>query len=258
MKLLSTFLVLSGVVTAQVNFDDWHPPVPGDFRSPCPALNSLANHGIIPRDGKNLTVPFLVKALPQALNLSVEVATIVASAGLRTSSDPASGVFTLDDLNKHNAIEHDASLTRRDYNLGGEKQNFCPKIFHEFLGYFKGKEQISIPLAAAARWGRVKTERCRNPKFSYTALNRFNSYSESAIYSELLRDPKTDTVPIEFIKIFFAQERLPYKEGWRPVNLINGFSLAADILQLSLNTPEERADSAGIEDGFVTSHGAMF
>lgn len=224
MKLLSTFLVLSGVVTAQVNFDDWHPPVPGDFRSPCPALNSLANHGIIPRDGKNLTVPFLVKALPQALNLSVEVATIVASAGLRTSSDPASGVFTLDDLNKHNAIEHDASLTRRDYNLGGEKQNFCPKIFHEFLGYFKGKEQISIPLAAAARWwaltppsicvypagfltsarGRVKTERCRNPKFSYTALNRFNSYSESAIYSELLRDPKTDTVPIEFIKIFFG------------------------------------------------------
>lgn len=59
-------------------------------------------------------------------------------------------------------------------------------------------------------------------------------------------------------RIVLAQERLPYKEGWRPVNLINGFSLAADILQLSLNTPEERADSAGIEDGFVTSHGAMF
>ncbi|KAJ0389696.1 hypothetical protein ATCC90586_011116 [Pythium insidiosum] len=32
-------------------------------RSPCPALNSMANHGFIPRDGKNLSRPLLKTAI---------------------------------------------------------------------------------------------------------------------------------------------------------------------------------------------------
>lgn len=35
------------------------------------------------------------------------------------------------------------------------------------------------------------------------------------------------------------QERLPYKEGWRPPKTeISGFSMASDVLELSLRTPE--------------------
>lgn len=37
-----------------------------------------------------------------------------------------------------------------------------------------------------------------------------------------------------------------YAEGWRPNNRIEGFSLAQDILLLSLHTPEET-------DNFTTS-----
>ncbi|KAK1246486.1 hypothetical protein MKX08_000288 [Trichoderma sp. CBMAI-0020] len=36
-------------------FYDWQPPGPEDSRGPCPALNSLANHGFLPHSGKNIT-----------------------------------------------------------------------------------------------------------------------------------------------------------------------------------------------------------
>lgn len=39
------------------------------------------------------------------------------------------------------------------------------------------------------------------------------------------------------------QERLPFKEGWRtPKTQISGFSLASDVLQLALATPEKTVD----------------
>lgn len=222
-----------------VNFEDWHPPTPGDARSPCPGLNSLANHGILPRDGRSISVPLVVQKLGEGLNVSAEVATILGRAALRLSKDPSSGLFDLDDLKRHNAIEHDGSLSRRDFGLGGEEQNFCPEIFEETLGYFEGATEISLKEAAAARWGRIQSSRCNNPNFTYTPPLRFNSYAESAIYFEVLQNPATRKASLDWIKILFSEERFPFAEGWRPVNPINGFSMAADILQLALFTPEE-------------------
>ncbi|KAF7362906.1 Cloroperoxidase [Mycena venus] len=33
-----------------------------DLRAPCPGLNTLANHGYLPRDGRNITVPMIVQS----------------------------------------------------------------------------------------------------------------------------------------------------------------------------------------------------
>ncbi|KAF2856981.1 hypothetical protein T440DRAFT_15076 [Plenodomus tracheiphilus IPT5] len=42
MKLLRVLLGLLGVAIASI-YEEWHPAGPDDVRSPCPALNSLAN-----------------------------------------------------------------------------------------------------------------------------------------------------------------------------------------------------------------------
>lgn len=95
----------------------------------------------------------VVKALGKALNVSEETATTLAKGGLRTSSDPASGTFSLEDLRKHNMIEHDASLSRKDTSVDGDNFSFNREVFDEFLSYFKGSSGvITIPAAAAARW----------------------------------------------------------------------------------------------------------
>ncbi|KAJ3810190.1 hypothetical protein F5876DRAFT_42287, partial [Lentinula aff. lateritia] len=44
------------------NYYRWISPGEGDLRSPCRALNILANHGFISRDGKNITIQMVFKA----------------------------------------------------------------------------------------------------------------------------------------------------------------------------------------------------
>lgn len=211
MKLISILLILSTALTTTVtaldefSFFPHHPPPPNAVRGPCPALNSLANHGFIPRDGRNLRVPALVFALGKALNVSTEVANKVASAGLRTSSNPNSGTFTLEDLGKHNIIEHDASLSREDVDLGGGL-DLRKEVWEEFLGYVNGtgNGRFGLRDAARARWGRVQTSKARNPKFTYSPSGQFNSYVESAIYFELFKDPASMTTSLGFVKVFFG------------------------------------------------------
>ncbi|KAH7406144.1 Chloroperoxidase [Phaeosphaeria sp. MPI-PUGE-AT-0046c] len=240
MKVLVIICALVVMVTG-IDFADWHPQGDGFVRSPCPALNSLANHNVLPRNGRHYTVPMLVKALGEGLNVSAEIATTLATLGLSLSENPASGAFNLDDLNKHNAIEHDASLSRQDFDLGGNAQAFDREVFNETLSYFNGATNVGIEEVAAARWGRIQSSKANNSKFVYGANQTFPSYFESAGYFQLFKDPDTNKASVEWIKVFFEQERMPWKEGWRPsINSIDGFSIAQTILQLALHTPEKQ------------------
>ena len=202
-----TLLILSAVtsVSAYADFGNWKGPGKDDIRGPCPVLNTLANHHLIPHDGRDLTVPILVKGMTEGLNVSAEVATTLSFVGISTSKDPASGKFDLDDLNQHNKVEHDASLSRKDFDLGGESQAFCPETFNETLSFYKGANEVGIPEVAAARWGRVQSSKAHNPKFVYGAKQYFNSYFESASYFQLFRDPKTMKAKVDWIKVFFSE-----------------------------------------------------
>ncbi|KAJ4325971.1 hypothetical protein N0V94_000336 [Neodidymelliopsis sp. IMI 364377] len=243
-SLLLFFTLAPATIVATPNFSNWHPPSSTDLRSPCPGLNSLANHGIIPRDGRNLTVPLLVERLGAALLLSPETAMTVSLDGMRTSSDPASKSFTLDDLNKHNIIEHDGSLSRQDHNLGGTRQ-FDPEVFKETLGYFDGKEEVGIEDLARVRWGRIQTSKNLNEEFVYGPSQRMSSYLESAILHGVFKDAKSGKAKVNWIDVFFREERLPFAEGWRPVNKMDGFSLIQGVLGLAWNTDEKASGFSG-------------
>lgn len=156
MKLTSCVLIIAPLATAAVNFTNFHPPFPGDLRSPCPALNALANHYIIPHSGRNLTVPLLVKAFKESMNIGEDFTSFVATAALPLAPDHgASGQFSLADISVHGkdaSMEHDGSLSREDFAKGGDATSFNKKVFAEFLGYFKGKKEVTIEDAARARW----------------------------------------------------------------------------------------------------------
>ncbi|KAK4540457.1 hypothetical protein LTR36_009203 [Oleoguttula mirabilis] len=85
-------------------------------RSPCPFLNSLANHNYLPRDGKNITPAHLKAALVVAGNSTPILADILSSIVKPVTRKD--GTFTLADLRRHNVIEHDASFTRLDFRQG--------------------------------------------------------------------------------------------------------------------------------------------
>ncbi|GMF13647.1 unnamed protein product [Phytophthora lilii] len=63
-------------------------------RSPCPGLNTLANHGYLPRNGQNITKAVLGPAIMSVYNLGEDAtATLLALVP---------DTFTLDYLSKHN------------------------------------------------------------------------------------------------------------------------------------------------------------
>jgi len=188
-----------------LDFENWHPPGPGDVRGPCPALNGIANHAFIPHNGKNLTVPLLVQVMGEVFNISPELATIVSELGLLTAANPASGHFDLDDLDKHNLFEHDASLSRADFDLGGDDHTFRPDIFAKFLEFFDGMENVTIPVAAAARYSRVLDSRKNNPNFTYGVQQQITSYGETVKYFRTMVDPNNGATLVEFVKILFGR-----------------------------------------------------
>jgi hypothetical protein len=73
-------------------------------------LNTLANHGYLPHSGKDINVNKTIDALGQALNIDAELATFLHSFAVTTNPTPNATIFSLDNLSRHNILEHDGSL----------------------------------------------------------------------------------------------------------------------------------------------------
>lgn len=101
------------------------PPGAGSVRSPCPAINMLANHGFINRDGRNVLVTDLVEQLqanfPVVPGFSVTAAQGARSRGLFDDFN-GNEVLNLDRIHQPqsmNGLEHQSSITRVDQNGDG-------------------------------------------------------------------------------------------------------------------------------------------
>ena len=79
-------------------------------RGPCPMLNTLANHGILPHSGKNLTLNATVQGLINGVNFSPSLGEFLFAFAMTTNPDPNATSFTLHQLGSHDILEHDASL----------------------------------------------------------------------------------------------------------------------------------------------------
>jgi hypothetical protein len=86
------------------NFDPknyWEPAKLDDARAPCPMLNTLANHGILPHSGRKISKQMLLDALSGYLLLDAGVSSFLADQALKASYE-VDGVqyFDLDALQK--------------------------------------------------------------------------------------------------------------------------------------------------------------
>jgi len=150
-----------------VNNGQYIAPTPNDCRSPCPALNTLANHGLLPRDGRKINYDMLKHALVGIYNLGDVFGTIFASAATKKFAHPDTQDFNLCDLliNLHHndqpsgqtGIEHSASLSRQDRPNGdfshmtdGTQRNPDPVQSNIVLSHAVNG-MITVPQFTAAR-----------------------------------------------------------------------------------------------------------
>ena len=138
------------------------------MRSPCPGLNTLANHHVLPHSGRNVSAAAVEAAVEAVFNLAPGLARLSAGAALDQSSHPATASFDLDHLASHGALEHDGSLSRADYARGrGDALRFNATVFDAFMAFFARHTAVSVPVAAAARAARIEAARASDPDFTY-------------------------------------------------------------------------------------------
>ncbi|RAL01429.1 peroxidase family protein [Aspergillus ibericus CBS 121593] len=208
----------------------WSAPGPDDVRGPCPMLNTLANHGFLPHDGKDLTEDRVVAVLNNSLNLADELSQFLFQEALTTNPDPDATTFSLNDLSRHNILEHDASLSRQDFYFGNN-HDFNQTIFNETRSYWTNP-LIDVNAAAQARIARVNTSMATNPTFSVSETGLAFSYGETAAYI-IAFEEGSQTANRSWVEYFFEHERLPQQLGWtKPKEVITSSVLQGVLLNI--------------------------
>ncbi|KAG1750444.1 Chloroperoxidase [Suillus paluster] len=215
------------------------PATPGDRRSPCPALNALANHGYLPRNGQNIGFWHLICAVQEVYNLSFILAALLALAGILFCGHAFR--LDLDALAIHNKIEHDASLVHANA-LGQQRAptEVDPELLKSFLSHADPRRGMSLYHLAQVRI-------CREAQLS-RPLDVIHSQigSGEAALCWLLLKQDSGCIPSSTLLQWFGEERLP--DNWvRPrhvIGLLNARSKAVEVANIMTKSACHRAPSS--------------
>ncbi|KAI1385833.1 Cloroperoxidase [Hypoxylon trugodes] len=213
MKLVTLPIVLGiALVAAECPYHQWKAPEPSDFRGPCPMLNTLANHGFLPRDGRNITKETTVNALASALHFNTSLGTLMFEMAIVANPEPNATFFTLDQLNVHNVLEHDASLSRSDAFFGNN-HIFNETIFEETKTYWTGPV-LDANMLANGKIARQVNSKAFNPNYTFTTTMEQFSLGEVSAPIVAFGDLQAATVNRNLVEYFFENERFPAELGW--------------------------------------------
>jgi len=183
-------------------------------------INALANHYVLPHSGKGITKAMAVEALTSSIKLGSSIANLFASVAVTANPDHSAHFFDLDQVDKHGLIEHDVSLSRNDIAFG-DNHTFNKEIWEEVLKTYGDDTETSFATVSKARYDRLaackKAHADAKKDFVYGIKEFTFSYGESALFLGILGSPSEGKIPLEYLKVLFQEERLPYKEGWRPL-----------------------------------------
>jgi hypothetical protein len=173
-------------------------------------LNALANHGILPRNGKGITKELAVNTLSHAINLDSKIGTVFAAFAVTANPDHTAHFFDLDQVTKHGLIEHDVSLSRNDEALG-DNTTFDPYAWDKVLQTYGDKKETDFALVSKARYDRFlackKAHEAAEKDFAYGIKEFILSYGESALFLSTLGDPENGKIPIEYLKVLFGKSK---------------------------------------------------
>ncbi|KAF7350811.1 hypothetical protein MSAN_01642700 [Mycena sanguinolenta] len=218
MNLLQFFLLLAAAAASAharspADPHEWVAPAATDVRSPCPGLNTLANHGYLPRTGKNISIPMILQAAMDGFDVGPGAIIQAAKFGLLSGDAPTT--MDLDALKLHNLIEHDASISRNDLAVTGDNLHFNETIFTTLANANPGVDYYNATSAAHVQDERLAISLATNPHVTNTPKEVEVRTRESGLCLSVMGDPLTGVAPRQFVQIFFQEERLSIAEGWK-------------------------------------------
>ncbi|TFK69190.1 Cloroperoxidase [Pluteus cervinus] len=200
------------------NDHNFMPPAANASRSPCPALNVLANHGYINRSGRDISFFELVGALRLVYNLTLPLAFFLTMGGIILGGHQ--GVLSridLHDLARHNAIEHDASLSRSNANSDDQ---FAPVEVDEYVVARLVSPTTTHGGFSLRDLAKARMDREVSLHADLDAVHRVVAAGEASMTWLLMKDSH-GLVPSKVIKQWYGEERLPdeYHPPASPIGL---------------------------------------
>jgi len=194
---------------------DYQAPKPGDKRSPCPFLNTMANHGYVHRNGKRVTWPAAAKGIHDCYNFTWLMSFIIAGAGwytgLVSSWNPL--WFDLEQQSSHKPwfIEHDASLTRLDWPQNNHDPN--PELVDQLVS-------LATSPAGLSAYDFAKHRIDREDELNYKLSSFRDKMSTGEVglilptlgvgqHGVLPSNPADRFIPTSWARTFFEGERIP-------------------------------------------------
>jgi len=185
-------------------------PKETDDRSPCPGLNALANHGYLPRDGRNISARDIVKSVTEKYGLSKPLASLVAYGTLLLIKKPLFQKITLKDLASNPGVEHCASLahanTPSDAKHGATK--VCPILSKQLL------EEARDGGYTAEDFARIRVRRENEPGSDLQGWRSEIARGECSLTMNAFAG-KDEKLSDEVVKTWWIGERLP--DGYKPL-----------------------------------------
>ncbi|KAF8173711.1 Chloroperoxidase [Pholiota molesta] len=177
-------------------------PKEGDSRCSCPALNALANHGILPHDGKNIKFDEFGAKIRSTYNFA---------SSFCFFRNYRKDTFDLADLDLHNGIEHDASLTREDSALVPSQAKPHVPFIKELLDSASGKDKEGNVLLTQKDLSDYSAKRrvdahATNPDFTLSTFHKVFGSSNSSTLITIFGGRVDD------LESILIEERLP--DGW--------------------------------------------
>ncbi|CAK40535.1 cloroperoxidase [Aspergillus niger] len=233
------------LATGSTKLLPWSPPGHGDVRGPCPMLNTLANHGLLPHNGKDISQEVITEVLNNTLNLADGLSAFLFEEAMTTVEDPKATTFSLSDLNCPGILEHDGSLSRQDTYFGNNHE-FNQTIFDQTKSYWT-TPLIDMYQAAEAHEARLNTSKATNPTFNLSETGLTFSFGETAAYMIVFEDTNLGYANRSWVEYFFENERLPQELGWTKRPFITTGQVLVDMTTWVINstigvTPEEQAE----------------
>ncbi|KAJ6521092.1 Chloroperoxidase [Mycena vulgaris] len=213
-------------------------PGPNDIRGPCPALNTLANHGYISRNGIT-TFEEIILSTEEAFNLDRDMASGMAAINMLTRGNPFVNKISIGGVSpfvpplpgqidgpetqgiaKHGRFEGDGSMTRSDVHIG-DNRNFNQTLWDmdlEQLAKFgdDGPDGPATVFNVQTLIGLVRqnleSDQALDPEFAIP-LRRLNLvFGASSLIMSVFANGTTKQATKRIITSFFMNQTFP--ENW--------------------------------------------
>ncbi|KIJ44698.1 hypothetical protein M422DRAFT_167933 [Sphaerobolus stellatus SS14] len=200
-----------------------------EIRGPCPALNTLANHGYLPRSGV-ARPDQIVTAVMEGLNLGNDFAKFLTYQAFLMNGNPLTNLMSIGmktpltgqdppkpaqvgGLSQHGTFEGDTSMSRVDAFFG-DPAAFNQTRFNDLLAYatkYGVNGTYDVTAASELRYERLQDSIATNPQLVFTSPRILSAYSEAVFPTVYFVDGRLNNRQLtqQAATSFFAMQRMP-------------------------------------------------